>query len=275
MPSPQKRLDIADGSAAAKRPELAVLITGQGPSFALFHGGFGSHSHWIRNIDALASQFRVLAFDSPGYGDSPDVPPEITPEGYVDWVAGALAAATPDGTHLAGFSFGGALAAQVAARLGKHIKRLSLLGPGGFGIPVGRSIPIARLPEPDEADLKTRLAVVAANLGQWMLSSAPPADDPVVKLQLDNISGTRFDSRRVSMRKTIFEDLARITAPVQIIWGRADKLAYPSIESRTESCRKVRPDLRTAVVPGGGHWIQYEQADAVNRLLLNFHSEQT
>lgn len=32
-------------------------------------------------------------------------------------------------------------------------------------------------------------------------------------------------------------DLARITAPIQIIWGESDKLA---IESRAEDCRKIR-----------------------------------
>jgi len=26
-------------------------------------------------------------------------------------------------------------------------------------------------------------------------------------------------------------------------------------------------------VPSGGHWIQYEQAEAINRLLLDFHGQ--
>jgi 2-hydroxy-6-oxonona-2,4-dienedioate hydrolase len=237
----------------------------------LFHGGVGSSSHWTGNVEALAERFSVRAFDLPGYGKSPDVPKNMTPDGYVDWVVAAVAATAPDRCHLVGFSFGGALAARVAARLGEKIVKLSLLGAGGFGVPVGRVIPTIGVPGP-EADVAARREAAAANLGQWMLSSVPAADDPVVDTQLSNIDRTRFNSRRVSHQATLLDDLPRITAPVQLVWGAEDKLAFPSIESRADACRAVRSDIEIAVVPGGGHWIQYEQADRVNRLLLNFHA---
>jgi hypothetical protein len=99
-----------------------------------------------------------------------------------------------------------------------QLRRLSLLGSGGFGVPVGRVIPVAKVPGP-EAGPPARRGAAAANLGQWMLSSAPPADDPVVDMQLANIDRTRFDSRRISLKATLFDDLAHITAPVQLIWG--------------------------------------------------------
>ena len=107
----------------------------------LLHGGVGSSSHWTGNVEVLAERFSVRAFDLPGYGKSPDVPKNMTPDEYVDWVVAAVAATAPDRCHLVGFSFGGALAARVAARLGEKIVRLSLLGAGGFGVPVGRVIP--------------------------------------------------------------------------------------------------------------------------------------
>ena len=58
----------------------------------------------------------------------------------------------------------------------------------------------------------------------------------------------------------------------QELMCNADKLAYPSIEERVETCRQVRPDAKVAVVPHSGHWVQYEQAAAVNRLLFDFHA---
>lgn len=251
-------------------PALAARTAGAGPAFVLLHGGTGSSTHWVRNIDALADKFRVVAFDLPGYGDSPDVPKAITTDDYIDWVCHAVAAAAPDGCHLAGFSFGGAVAARVAAQLGHRIVRLSLLGTGGFGVPVGRVIPLVKTPVAD-AGMQARRDVAAANLGQWMLSSAPGVDDPVVDMQLANIDRARFDSRRISHKATLLDDLPQISAPVQLIWGTADKLAYPSIQSRVDNCRGVRADISVALVPNGGHWIQYERADAVNRLLMAFH----
>jgi 2-hydroxy-6-oxonona-2,4-dienedioate hydrolase len=267
---------MPEAGAAARReprtfPDLAIHEAGSGPSFVLFHGGVGSWTHWICNVEVLAATFRVLAFDSPGYGNSPDVPDAMAPSEYIDWVCDGVSRAAPDGCHLGGFSFGGALAARVAARLGRQITRLSLLGPGGLGMPVGRVIPMAKQPGPD-SDLDARRAVAASNLGQWMLSTAPRTDDPIVDMQLANIDRMRFDSRRISLKATLTEDLAKITAPVQLIWGGADKLAYPSIDERVAICRQARPDVKVAVVPDGGHWVQYEQSAAVNRLLLDFHA---
>jgi pimeloyl-ACP methyl ester carboxylesterase len=257
----------------AKFPALAARTAGSGPPLVLLHGGVGSSAHWVRNIDALATKFHVTAFDLPGYGDSPDVPKAMMTDVYIDWVCSAVTAAAPDGCHLAGFSFGGALGARVAAQLGHRIIRLSLLGSGGFGLPVGRVVPVTRVPGP-EAGAQARRAAAATNLGQWMLSSTPSADDPIVDMQLANIDRTRFDSRRISHKATLLDDLAHITAPVQLIWGTADKLAYPSVQSRVDSCREVRADIRIDLVPDGGHWIQYEQANVVNRLLMNFQGAQ-
>ncbi len=237
----------------------------------LLHGGVGSSSHWLRNLPVLAERFHVTAFDLPGYGNSPNVPSAMTPDEYVDWVSHEILATGADGCHLVGFSFGGALAGRVAAQLGRSIIKLSLLGSGGFGFPVGRNIPTVHVPG-RQAEVVERRVAAAANLGQWMLSSAPGSDDPIVDMQLSNIDRTRFDSRRISLRATLLDDLARITAPVQMIWGTEDKLAHPSVQSRADACRAVRDDVKISFVPSGGHWIQYEHAKTVNQQLMDFHA---
>ena len=53
----------------------------------------------FRNIDALARHFRVVAFDLPGYGASPDVPKDMALDDYVAWVAEAVARRRPGGWH--------------------------------------------------------------------------------------------------------------------------------------------------------------------------------
>jgi 2-hydroxy-6-oxonona-2,4-dienedioate hydrolase len=251
----------------ASFPKLHAHVAGGGPPLVLLHGGHGSWTHWTRNIDVLAQHFRVIAFDLPGYGASPDVPKDIPTDDYVSWVADAVAAvAAADSIELIGFSFGGALSARIAPRLGNAIRRVSLLGPSGFG---ARAVTeLDKLPPPGD---DRRIAIAAANLGSFMLAKPAAPDDPVVAIQLANIDGTRFDSRRVSRRSTMLDDLPRIPAPVQMIWGAHDKLPIPSLEARAEECRRARPDVRIAIVPDGGHWIQYDQPDAINRLLIDFH----
>jgi 2-hydroxy-6-oxonona-2,4-dienedioate hydrolase len=249
---------------------LNSRIDGTGPPMVLLHGGHGSWTHWVRNIDALAQHFRVVAFDLPGYGASPDVPKDIDVEHYVSWVADAVASVAaqgpPGGIDLVGFSFGGALAARIAPQISPAVRRVSLLGASGFG--ARGAVELAKLPPPGAPE---RVAIAAANLGAFMLAKSAAPDDPVVAIQLANIDGTRFDSRRVSRRATMLDDLPRIPAPVQMIWGALDKLPVPSLAARADACRAARPDVRIVIVPDGGHWIAYDQPNAVNRLLIDFH----
>jgi 2-hydroxy-6-oxonona-2,4-dienedioate hydrolase len=243
-------------------------VAGSGHPLVLLHGGHGSWTHWVRNIDVLARRFRVVAFDLPGYGASPDVPKDIAVDDYVSWVAEAVAAiAAEEDIDLVGFSFGGALSARIAPRLGAKVRRVSLLGASGFG--ARAVVELDKLPPPGDA---RRIAIAAANLGSFMLAKPAAPDDPVVAIQLANIDGTRFDSRRVSRRTTMPEDLPRIPGPVKMIWGALDNLPIPSLAERVGECRRLRPDVRITVVPDGGHWIQYDQPDAINRLLIDFHS---
>src|SRR5690606_94454 len=45
---------------------LVWRLWGNGPPLVLLHGAFGSWTHWLRNIPALAARFRVIAPDMPG-----------------------------------------------------------------------------------------------------------------------------------------------------------------------------------------------------------------
>ena len=45
---------------------------GDGPALVLLHGGSGSWTHWVRNIAHFERDYRVIAGDLPGLGDSPD-----------------------------------------------------------------------------------------------------------------------------------------------------------------------------------------------------------
>jgi len=254
------------------RQGLAVRCWGRGAPLVLLHGGMGSWTHWGRNIGALARKFTVITFDMPGYGDSRDAG-SIGEDGYIDWVADVFAEivseANPAG--LIGFSFGAVIAAAVSTRQPQRVARLSLLGPGGFGYPAGRSIALQKLPKGDATLAEVR-KTAAFNLGQWMLSAVPDADDPVVDMQLRNLARARFDNRQISAKDRLVADLAALTCPIQLIWGGRDVLTFPSIRTRLDRCLAVRPDLEAGILPAGGHWVQYECAEEVNELLIGFHA---
>jgi 2-hydroxy-6-oxonona-2,4-dienedioate hydrolase len=89
---------MVSGRLNSRFPALNAHVAGNGPPMVLLHGGHGSWTHWIRNVDVLAEHHRVVAFDLPGYGASPDVPDDLSLDDYVSWVADAVStvAATQD-----------------------------------------------------------------------------------------------------------------------------------------------------------------------------------
>jgi len=80
----------------------------------------GSWRHWVRNVEALAAHYTVHALDHPSYGASAPVPRETTGRQYLDLMLELVTAMLPGDAplRLAGFSFGGAIAANLARRLG-------------------------------------------------------------------------------------------------------------------------------------------------------------
>lgn len=253
---------------------IAVRRFGAGQPLVLLHGGAGAFTHWIANIDRLARGFQVVALDLPGYGDAPR-PVSRDPEAYIGALAEDLAAVMMDAGPfgLVGFSFGATLAAAIAGRLpAGTVTALSLLGPGGFGVPEGRTLPIVPTPSAD-ADPDGHRAAVAHNLGAFMLSKIPPVDAEVVVLHSANIARQRFDSRTISLSDRLVRDLVRVPCPVQAIWGEKDQLCVPSVAHRAGVVRAVRPDAEVHVLPGAGHWVQYEAPDAVCALIETFHNQ--
>lgn len=247
---------------------LAVRTWGAGEPLVLLHGGMGSWNHWSRNIDALSRRYLVHALDMPGYGDSPTVDREMHEDDYGARVAEAIEAlAGGRPVALAGFSFGGIMAAVVAAIMGPRIGALSMLGPGGFG--KSAKLEMKKIPD-DAMGLGGVREVLRYNLGVMMLANPASVTEEAVDLHYANVRRTRFDGRRVSLGSRMTELLGRIVCPVQVIWGGRDPLPYPDVQARVDVVRKAMPGARVDVIPGAGHWVQYEAPEAVNRAILDF-----
>ena len=257
---------------------VAFREFGAGEPLVLMHGGAGSWRHWVRNVDALASAFRVIAIDQPSYGDSTAVAPDISNDDYLAVVAEAVAEICGDAprVHLAGFSFGGLIAAATAVALGPRATSLSMTGGAGYGPPKGREFTLdsrRRLAKrldrtPTEQELR---AMHAENLARLRLWDRAKIDDWAIGMQFRNIERSRFDSRRLSWTGDTPRLIGALACPVKVIYGAHDAAAIPSIAERFAMCRAIRPDIETHVIPACGHWAMYEAPEVVNALLLEFH----
>ena len=254
-------------------PRLAVHRQGRGPDLVLFHGGMGSWKHWVRNVEPLAGRFTVHALDHPSYGASAPVARETTGPAYLDLVHDLLVQMLPGRAplRLAGFSFGGAIAANLARRLGPRVTHLALVSPGGFPSRRFGDRPIRSYKEAGDDERLFR-EICRHNLLVNMLSDPASVTEDAVDIQADGVRRTRFDSRKVSGGGTLLRDLASLTCRLRLLWGERDDSPFRPADLLIGEIRQVVGTLDVHRIPRAGHWSAYENAAEVNRLLLEFFS---
>lgn len=232
----------------------------------LLHGGSGSWTHWVRNIDALVDAGRrVIAPDLPGFGDS------ARPAQGGD--ADALAQPIEDGMYrllgdtacdLVGFSFGGLVATFIGAQFPARVRRLVLVGAPALGLP--REPMLLRAwthLEPGPA----RQAVIRANLAALMLVRPESIDAFALALQERNVERDRMRKRRLARTDVLVRTLPRVPAPLYGIWGGLDAI-HVGHTVHIEPALRSAPGFRWLErIPGAGHWVQFEAASLFDAAL--------
>ena len=240
------------------------------PPLLLFHGGFGSWTHWIANLPGLMAERETWTLDLPGLGESGDLTAPFTTEHFADVIASALAELFGDSApyELAGFSFGAMIGAHVSLRTGNRCRRLSLIGAAGCGH-LHHQVPL--LPPPDDSVPADEAAAIhRENLQRLMIADPSAIDDLAVHIHGDNLARHRFRSRKLAGSDDLLRVLHEIPAPLVGIWGEHDATAggLSAIEERGRLFRAAQPDAEFHILKGIGHWAMYESPDEVNRVLL-------
>ncbi len=267
--------EVARLAAAGQRIEtpcgdgvMVWRVWGEGEPLVLFHGGFGSWTHWFRNIPALSRRYRLIVASLPGLGESDEAPRPHTPEGLAAIAADGIARILAPGErfHLTGFSFGGLIGGHVAAMLGERCRSLTLVGAGGLGLRRSAMAPLLSWRHiEDEAG---RLAVHRENLALLMLADRTKIDDLAVHLQAENAPRGRVNSPPIAMTDTLTRVLPRVRGRLAGIWGERDATAMEDLPARARLLRGIQPSAPFLVIADAGHWVQYEAADAFDQALL-------
>ncbi|MBC5762941.1 alpha/beta fold hydrolase [Ramlibacter albus] len=250
---------------------VKAVRVGSGPTLLLLHGGTGSWTHWVRNIEPLSRRFSLVIPDLPGMGESLDVPRDTDLDGYGRYLLAAIdAGLIPSGRKfaVAGFSWGGVVAAWLAARRPRDVFATCLLAPGGFP-PEGWHRPPLRAVPPGASDEEAN-AIHRANLGMMMISRPERIDEMTVAMQRRNHAMTRFKSRYLGYRDTLGPSLQKVQCPVLAILPACDPLPRPDTQARAAYLRQCASHIVCRVVPDAGHWVAFEAADAVNELISGF-----
>jgi pimeloyl-ACP methyl ester carboxylesterase len=247
--------------------ETRWRVWGAGTPLVLIHGGHGAWTHWIRNIEALARHFRVIVPDLAGFGDSADFAAAAHAPERLELLVESLRLGVehlvPQGpVHLAGFSFGGAIAGLLAPRL-PRLQRLALLGCGGHG---GKRRDKEPLRDWRAEQGAQRWQALQQNVEAFMLSG--PADALALQVHGQACERTRFRSKAISRSPLLLQALQDFDKPVLMVWGEDDVTAVPTEAAQTLGQHK--PERDWTILAGAGHWVQYERPEAVNTLLASW-----
>ena len=110
-----------------EKHSLHYLVRGRGEPLVLIHGLGGSGADWAFQVAALERRFRVIVPDLPGCGHSPPPRDEYTIAGFASALWSLLDHLGVPRANIIGFSMGGAVALEMAARRPACVPRLGLI----------------------------------------------------------------------------------------------------------------------------------------------------
>ncbi len=270
---------------------VAYYEEGEGQPLLLLHGCPFSSFIWRKVIPLLSGEYRCLAPDLLGLGDTE------TPAG-ADWslptqvkmISGFLDALGLDTVHLVGHDHGGALAQLLAAEQPQRIDRLVITNAEAYD----------NWPSPDERPF-VRLTQVPL-LGQaflWACSLRPVArlvfasavsDKKVLTAELLDgyIRANLSDGRRRARTRRFLagqldpnhnrctveflDGLRRFDKPTMIVWGQDDPHFGPEWAERLY--QDIPGASRLELLPGTGHLLMEERPQELASLIRDFLSQE-
>jgi pimeloyl-ACP methyl ester carboxylesterase len=248
---------------------IAYERVGHGPPVILLHGYVGDGTAtWRRQLDELSDEFTVVAWDAPGAGRSSDPPEDFGMAGYADCLAGFIDALGLRRTNVAGLSFGGALALELARRHPAIPTSLVLASAyAGWG----GSLP----PEVAEQRLRQALALselsaeeLVHTLLPTMFSEATPAADvDAFGAAMRAVHPAGFRAMARASAEDLRAALPLVTVPTLLVYGDDDVRAPITV---AEDLHAGIAGSTLRVLPGAGHVCNIEAADEFNRTVRSF-----
>lgn len=238
---------LADGRLLAEK-------TGAGPARVIALHGWGRTGG---DFGSIVSGLDALAIHLPGFGITPEPNDAWGSEQYADDVAAALDGLPP--VILVGHSFGGRVAVRLAAKHPELVAGLVLTG-----------VPLLRLTAAPKASASYRLVRWLARRGLVSKRALEAQRHKHGSADYRAAQGVMRDILVRVIAESYDADLARITAPVRMVWG-GDDTAAPADAGLAAS--QLVADARFRVVPGAGHLLEGELRDAVREELLQLIEE--
>lgn len=260
---PLRSADLSTGRVAWRE-------TGRGAALVLVHGIGGYSASWRPQLAALGDEFRVIAWDAPGYGGSA---PLSASDPRADDYAAALLALLDHlevrSAHFVGHSLGALFLAALCRQRGSIAERMVFLHPvtgsGGMAAEQREALRAARI-----ADLKAMSSrTYAENRGRVILGSVASlaAVREAIEVMAAVPEAGYLAAWDAMCAGDIFGDLGHVRCPVLVVSGSEDPVSPPAT-GETIVARLAVAQIR--VIERLGHYGLLEAPDLINSMLTQF-----
>ncbi len=257
MTTPQERTIMAGDY------QVRVFEAGAGEPLLFLHSA-GGPGLWTEGIDRLAQHFHVFLPDHPGFGPSP-LPDWLTgmDDMVFHYVEVLEALGLQGAVRVAGTSFGGWIAAELAVFHPERVKKLVLIDAAGLRIPEVPMPDIFRLPPQDILplvfhDLSKAVAVMPKDFGI----------DTMVQMFHDRSALARLSWNPYLHDPKLRRRLHHAAhIPTLIVWGQQDRLIPPVYAAEYQ---RLLPLSRISYIDQCGHDPTIEQPEAFAQAVVEF-----
>jgi pimeloyl-ACP methyl ester carboxylesterase len=246
-------------------PTRAYRWAGAGEPVVFLHGAAGTSMMWVDYAAARGGR-AMCAVDTIGeVGRSRQERPVEGPDDLAAWLAEVLDGLGLERAHLAGTSYGGFLALNLAARHPERVRSLFLIDPAGV-VPVR----LARFLAWGTAVFLASLLPARPRRAAGRALRTPFLDDPRV-LRLAFYGQRHHRTRLVRPEPLTDDQLRSIDQPtVVIVAGKSEVFRVAELCDRAST---LLPDAAVEVVPCAGHAVVSSHVDLLTARLATFQQD--
>lgn len=257
--------------AAERTPAgTSYLATGQGQPVVLIHGVGLNKEMWGGQVVGLASDYRVIAYDMLGHGQSPRPQLGCGLPGYAAQLAELLDHLQLPQATIIGFSMGGLVARAFALHYPQRLAALVVLNSVFNRSAEQRAGVIARTAQAAEHGPDANAEAALARWFSREYQAANPAQIAAIRQTLaSNDPQGYLTTYELFATQDMYraDDLGSIQVPTLIATGEWDLGSTPDM---TRQLARRIPGAHSVVLAEQRHMMPVESPRLVNQMLLDF-----
>jgi pimeloyl-ACP methyl ester carboxylesterase len=243
---------------------------GSGEHLVFLHSAGGLPA-FTPELEALSKRFTVTAPLLPGFGSDGEEHLHEEVQKLVFWGWDLLDALEIERPFLVGHSFGGMLAAEMAATEPRRVRKLVLAAPAGLFLSEHPTLDVFAM---------TPAALVQAAFHDPQSEAAKalmaPPSDPAAATDaiVARVRGLAAAGRFLwpNGDRGLNERLYRVKAPTLLLWGESDRIIPPVYADAFRDLLVAATPVRVQRISAAGHALFVEQGQAVIEAITEFCS---